>query len=146
MILTAPIRRNLLVMAKELTREQAETKKHQAAELMERTGQSDRADEFRSMSVEEYADHRGLRLTNPRSKGGFMPHESKAELTDRMDEIESLIDEALDAELTREEVIQKIKEMRDVVEGEEEEEDASCDDDEEDLESDDTDEEDDDRD
>jgi hypothetical protein len=50
----------------------------------------------------------------------------------------SLKDEALDAELSREEVIQKIKEMRDVVEDEatgEEGEDDSCAEDEDDLDS-----------
>ena len=109
-------------MAKEVTREQAATKKAQAASLMERTGQPDRAEEFRSMSLEQYAEHRGLRLTNPRARRAFMPGETKGELADKIDEIESLIDEALDAELSRERVIAKIKEMRDVVEGEDEEE------------------------
>ena len=126
-------------MAKEVTREQAATKKQQAAELMERTGQPDRSQEFRSMSVEQYAEHRGLRLTNLRSRRAFMAAETKGELGDKMDELESLIDEALDAELSREEVIQKIKEMRDVVEGEatgEAEEYVSCAEDEDDLDSD----------
>jgi hypothetical protein len=48
------------------TREQAETKKEQAATLMERIGDPERADEYRDMSVEEYAEGRGLSLTNPR--------------------------------------------------------------------------------
>lgn len=64
-----------------------------------------------------------------------MAAETKGELGDKMDELESLIDEALDAELSREEVIQKIKEMRDVVEGEatgEEGEDDRCAEDEDD--------------
>ena len=49
--------------------------------------------------------------------------ETKAELNDKVDEISDLIDAALDAELSREKVIGKIKEMRDVVESEEEDED-----------------------
>lgn len=65
-----------------------------------------------------------------------MAAETKGELGDKMDELESLIDEALDAELSREEVIQKIKEMRDVVEGEDEGQDDSCAEDEVDLDSD----------
>lgn len=130
-------------MAKEVTREKAATKKQQAAEFMERIGEPDRAQEFRSMSVAEYAEHRGLRLTNPRSRREFMAAETKGELSDKMDELEGLIDEALDAELSREEVIQKIKEMRDVVEGEEDEaEDDSCAEDEDDLNSDEEEEED----
>jgi hypothetical protein len=115
-------------MAKEVTREQAATKKAQAARLMERTGQPDRAGAFRDMSVEEYAEHRGLRLSNPRARRAFMSGETKGELNDKLDEISDLIDESLDSELTREEVIQKIKAMRDVVEAEEEE-DAEDDDD-----------------
>jgi hypothetical protein len=84
MVLTTTSRRNLLVMAKEVTREQAETKKEQAATLMERIGEPERADAYRDMSVEEYADS------------------------------------ALDAELTREEVVAKIKQVRDLVEPEDE--------------------------
>jgi hypothetical protein len=36
-----------------VTREQAETKKEQAASLMERIGEPERAEEYRDMSVEE---------------------------------------------------------------------------------------------
>jgi hypothetical protein len=104
-----------------VTREQAETKKEQAAALMQRIGEPDRADEYRDMSVEEYAQGQGLSLTNPR-RGGIMS-ETKSELNDKLDDISDLIDAALDAGLTREEVVAKVKEMRDVVESEEEDED-----------------------
>jgi hypothetical protein len=40
---------------KEVTREQAALKKSQAAAFMERIGQPDRAEEFESISVDEYA-------------------------------------------------------------------------------------------
>jgi hypothetical protein len=51
---------------KRISREQAETKKQQAAALMERIGEPERADEFRDMTVEEYVEGRGnLELTNP---------------------------------------------------------------------------------
>ena len=96
---------------------------------MERIGEPERASEYRDMSVEEYAEGRGLTLaSNPRG-GFYMPGETKSELNDRLDEISDLIDAALDAELSREEVIGKIKEMRDVVESEEEDEDLDADDD-----------------
>jgi hypothetical protein len=53
-------------MAKQVTFDQAERKKEQAAALMERIGESDRADDFDDMSVDEYAEHRGLQLiANP---------------------------------------------------------------------------------
>lgn len=48
-----------LLVAKQVTREQAERKQRQAVTLMERIGDSDRADEFDGMSVDEYAEHRG---------------------------------------------------------------------------------------
>jgi hypothetical protein len=41
-----------ICVAKEVTREQAERKKTQAAEFMDRMGDPDRADEFDDMSVE----------------------------------------------------------------------------------------------
>ena len=74
-----------------VTREQAETKKEQAASLMERIGEAERAEEYRDMSVEEYAEGRGLSLTNPRR--GAIIAETKSEL----DDISDLIDSALDA-------------------------------------------------
>jgi hypothetical protein len=46
-------------MAKSVTREQAERKRQQAVTLMERIGETDRADDFDDMSVDEYAEHRG---------------------------------------------------------------------------------------
>ena len=53
-------------MAKDVTREQAKRKKDQAAGLMARTGDLNRAEEFDDMTVDEYAEHRGLRLANPK--------------------------------------------------------------------------------
>jgi len=52
-------------MGKQVTRDQAERKRAQAAGFMERLGEPDRAEEFRDMSADEYAEHKGLRLTNP---------------------------------------------------------------------------------
>ena len=43
----------LALMAKQVTREQAERKKAHAAAFMERIGESDCADEFDDMTVEE---------------------------------------------------------------------------------------------
>jgi hypothetical protein len=57
-------------VAKQVTREQAERKKQQAAAFTERIGEPDRASEFDEMSVEEYAEHRGLQIANPRRKAG----------------------------------------------------------------------------
>ncbi len=55
-------------MAKQLTREQAERKKVQAASFLARIGQPDRAEEFEGMSVDDYAEHKGYRLANSRRR------------------------------------------------------------------------------
>jgi hypothetical protein len=47
---------------KYMTPGEAATKKDQAAEFMRRVGNDDAADEFDSMSLEEYAEHRGAEL------------------------------------------------------------------------------------
>lgn len=116
-------------MAKYMTKSEAATAKDKAARLMESTGQSDRADEFRSMSVAEYAEHRGATLMdNPRTRRGFMAR--KDELEDQIETIEDLVEEALDPELSREELVAKVKEIKDTIEGEEEDEDSDLDEDE----------------
>ena len=108
-------------MPKYMTRSEAATAKDRAAKLMESTGQSDRAEDFRRMSVEQYAEHRGAMLMdNPRSRRAIMS--TKTELQDQIEQLEDLLEEALDAELSREEVIGKLKEMKDVIEEPEEEE------------------------
>jgi hypothetical protein len=61
-------------VAKQVTREQAERKKAQAATLMERIGDDDRADEFDEMSVEEYAEHRGFQIARSCSIGQATVH------------------------------------------------------------------------
>ena len=46
---------------------------------------------------------------------------TKAELADRIDDIEDLLEEALDPEPTREELVSKVKEIQTVASGEDEE-------------------------
>jgi hypothetical protein len=109
---------------KYLTRTEAATAKDKAVRLMESIDQSDRADEFRRMSVEQYAVHRGVALIdNPRSRSALMA--TKAELQDTVDQLEDLLEEALDPELSREELVGKVKEAKDVLEEEPEEEEDS---------------------
>ncbi len=55
---------------------------------------------------------------------------TKADLTDTLDQIADLAEEALDPELSREEVVGKVKELADLASGEAEEEDESTGDDE----------------
>jgi hypothetical protein len=50
---------------------------------------------------------------------------TKVELEDQLEQLADLIDEGLDAKLSREEVIAKLKEMKDVIEADEEEDEDS---------------------
>jgi hypothetical protein len=56
---------------------------------------------------------------------------TKAELTERIDDIEDLLEEALDPELTREQLVSKVKEIQTVASGEAEEDDPDLESDEE---------------
>ena len=105
-----------------VTREQAERKKSQAAAFMERIGEDDRADEFDDMSVDEYAEHRGLQIANPKRKArkttmaGAGP--SKTELQDAIDSAVGVLDEAYAPEATREELATAIGQALDILNGE----------------------------
>jgi hypothetical protein len=65
------------------------------------------AERFEAMSPEDYAAHKHAELmANPLRRYGIMAQETgptKAELAERIDDIEDLLEEALDPELTREE-------------------------------------------
>lgn len=56
---------------------------------------------------------------------------TKAELAERIDDIEGLLEEALDPELSREELVSKVKEIQTVASGEAEEDETELEDDEE---------------
>lgn len=111
-------------MAKEVTREQAERKKSQATEFMERIGDPDRAEQFDDMSIEEYAEHRGLRLSNPnRKRKTTMANGtsgSKADLQDQIDEAIDVLDDAYAPESNREELAEAVGKALDILRAEEE--------------------------
>jgi hypothetical protein len=93
--------------SKTITREQAERKKDQAAAFMERIGDSDRAAEFDSMSVDEYAEAKSLRLTtHSKTKGAKTTMAangySKADLEDMVDRAIDVLDDACDVASSRE--------------------------------------------
>lgn len=122
-------------MAKQLTREQASRKKAQAAAFMERIGEPDRAEEFDSMSVEEYAEGRGARLVNPtatrsRSMARAAAGPSKADLEEVIDRAAAVLDDAYDAEASREEIASAVGKALDILNGEDEEEEEDEDDEE----------------
>jgi hypothetical protein len=106
-------------MAKQVTHEQAERKKTQAAAFMERIGEPDRADEFDDMSVEDYAEHRGLELvSNPRRQERKTAMATKSELQDQIDSIGEVLNEAYTPEATRAELAEAVGSALDIINGE----------------------------
>ena len=88
---------------------------------MERIGEDDRADEFDDMSVDEYAEHRGLQIANPRRKARkttMAAGPSKTELQDAIDSAVGVLDEAYAPEATREELATAIGQALDILNGE----------------------------
>lgn len=74
-------------MPKALTREQLEKRKEKAVRFVEDVlGDPDRAQEIADESLDDYAERRHIRLLNPRCKT-VMP--SKAELMQRIHELEA---------------------------------------------------------
>jgi hypothetical protein len=118
----------LVAVSKEVTREQAERKKEQAAEFMERLGEPDRAEEFDDMTVDEYADHRGFRLTNPKRnpRSRIMANgttNSKAVLQDQIDRAISTLEDAYTPETNREDMAEAVGNALDILKGEDEDDD-----------------------
>lgn len=100
---------------------------------MERIGEPDRADEFDDMSVDEYAEHRGLELvSNPNTKARkkTMAAGTKAELSDAVDEAVGVLNEAYTPGATREELASAVGEALDILNGDDADEDDESDSDE----------------
>jgi len=96
---------------------------------MERIGQPDRADEFDSMSVDDYAEGKGRRLSNPvtRERKSTMANSAtsttKADLQEQIDSAISTLEDAYVPESTREELAEAISDALDTLRGEEDEDD-----------------------
>ena len=116
-------------MAKQVTHEQAERKKQQAAAFLERIGESDRADEFDDMSVDGYAEHRGLQIANPRGKVRKTAMATKSEIQEQLDSAAAVLNDAYTPESTREELATAVGQALDILNGEDDEEDDDTDDD-----------------
>jgi hypothetical protein len=121
-------------MAKQVTRDQAERKKAQAAAFMEHIGQPDRADEFRNMSTDEYAEHKRLQISNPRGRYRMAQIAgTKSGLQDQIDDAIDILDDAYAPETTREDLAEAVGRALDVLRGEEDEEDEDEDAEDDDL-------------
>ena len=123
-------------MAKQVTRDQAERKKAQAATLMERIGEDDRADEFDDMSVEEYAEHRGMQIANPKQRERKTAMATKNELQEQIDSIAEVLNEAYTPEATRADLVEAVGNALDIINGEDDSDETDPDSDESDDDSD----------
>ena len=119
-------------MAKEVTYDQAERKKDKAAQFLDRIGQSDRADEFRDMSVDEYADRKKLLIANPKSnRRSRMPNtDTKVDLQDNIDSAIDTLEQVYAPESSREELASAVGDALDILRGDSDEDnDTDSDDD-----------------
>lgn len=109
---------------KQLTLDQADRKRIQAADFLDRIGQPDRAEDFRRMTAQEYAEHRGVALANPTTRRRqIMPainSDTKADLQDLIDDAIDTLEDAYTPEATREELAQAVGDALDTLRGEDE--------------------------
>lgn len=86
----------------------------QAVQFLERVGGD--SGKFEEMDAEAYAQSRGAELLpNPARRNRL----TKNEMSETLDQAADLVEEALDPELTREELVGKVKELSDLIAGEE---------------------------
>jgi hypothetical protein len=119
-------------MVKKLTRDQLQSRKEKAADFAANVLEDpDLADEIEAETLEEYAAHKRIEIINPMRRKHTMARTRNPKVKDELEEAEdtlqevaNLVSEALDPELSREEVVGKLKEIEDALpfeaEGEEE--------------------------
>lgn len=81
---------------KRMTLGEAETKRQKAVEFLRRIGNDEAADDFESMSAEEYAEHKGAQIVeNPSRRYCRMARRTKTkeELQAQLDEANEYIEE-----------------------------------------------------
>jgi len=116
------------------SREEAEARREKAVAFMRQIGNEEAADDFEGMSTQEYIEHAGLQVRNPRSKRNcYMPTngQTKDDLKEIIDTVEELLDNVYTPEASREEAMAAIGDALDQIQGEAEEadEEDSADDD-----------------
>src|SRR5215472_9714871 len=93
---------SIVASMKTKTRDEAERMKEKAARFSRDVlGDQEKADEFDGMSVDEYAEHKGVALSNPRKATKMASlkqqirdlEDENAELRERVDEYEARFDD-----------------------------------------------------
>lgn len=90
-------------------------------------GDEGKASEFADMDVGEYAERRGITIQNAGTPGRSNEREAaimtKPEMETLLDDLDELLDGALDPRLSREQIVERVMEASDLISGPEEEED-----------------------
>jgi hypothetical protein len=108
---------------KQLSREQVEGRKEKAARFTETVlGDSERADEIRAESIEDYAERRKFEITNPQRRAIMAKT-----VQDYRDEIADLKDQIGDLEDSNEALQGQLDDISDIVSPEDEAEDDESD-------------------
>jgi predicted RNase H-like nuclease (RuvC/YqgF family) len=108
---------------KRLSREQVEGRKEKAARFAETVlGDSERAQEIRDESVEDYASRRKFEITNP-TRRAIMPRNPRKTVEDYRAEVADLKDEISDLEQENESLQGQLDQVADIVSPEEDESD-----------------------
>jgi hypothetical protein len=110
------------------SREEAEARREKAADFMRRIGNDEAADDFANMTTQQYIEHAGLQVANPRNRNRrncYMPAngQTKADLQEILDSVEELLDNVYQPETSREDAMAAIGDALDAISGEAEEED-----------------------
>jgi hypothetical protein len=117
---------------KSKTFDQMERMKDKAAQFVRDVlGDDDRAQEIEDESVESYSDRKRIEIVdNPQRKNAPMATQTKAELVQVLDNAGEKIAELLNPILTREQLVEGLQELDEMINGEEEEEEEEEDEDE----------------
>jgi hypothetical protein len=111
-----------IVAKKLLTQTQAETAKKRAESFLRNVLQDDdRADEVESQTLDEWAEDTGRTITDERKNPTMAT--TKTELQGTIDQINDLVASALDPINSREDVVEKLQQIDDLLNGETDESD-----------------------
>ncbi len=120
------------VAKKVLTLQQAETAKKRAGRFVSNVmGDEDRADDIEDETLDEWLNETGRKLkSNPQRKKKTMAASNtatKSDLQDQIDQISDMVADALDPVLSREEVVQRLQDIDEVINGDDDDDDSDDD-------------------
>lgn len=106
------------------TLEEVERMKEKAARFVRDVlGDDDRAEEIEDESPESYADRKRVEIIdNPERKNAPMAQPTKQELMELLDQVGDKVGDLLDPILSREQIVEGLQELDEMINGEEESE------------------------